>query len=240
MNRPKFLAVVLVVFPALVAPLHGPWGLREAAAQDIPSPYRYIETTHEAGALFGIMSPGTGRFDLGPDQGTVLGARYAIELSGPFSLEGVIRSLSSTRQVRDPLRPEAEQNRGEAEVLLTSVDARIKFSLNGRRTWNGIGPYVLLGGGLGTDLAANPPEDEELLPEDRFDFGTSFLGILGLGARWFPREDVVVRLDGEMDLWQLDTPEGYLDLDRNLFENPPPESEWVSALGLTLGVAYRW
>lgn len=207
--------------------------------QEIPSPYRYIETAHEIGVFGGVLSPGVGQFDLGPESGPAAGVRYAIELSGPFSLEGVGRTLASEREVRDPRRTAGDRVVGAADVLLTSVDARLKFSLNGRRTWHGLGPYVLAGAGLAFDLAGESAVEAELPAEHRFDFGTSFVGLMGLGVRWIPRDDFVVRIDGEFDLWQLDTPSGYL-ANPELFENPPPENEWVSALGLTLGAAIRW
>jgi len=211
-----------------------------ARGQEIPSAYRYIETAHEAGGFGGILSPGTGQFDLGPKPGPVGGVRYAIELSGPFSLEGVGRALVSERDLRDPRRPVGDRKVGTADALITSVDARLKFSLNGRRTWHGLGPYVLAGAGLAFDLAGEPAVDPDVLPAvHRFDFGTSFVGLMGLGVRWIPRDDFVVRLDGEFDLWQLDTPSGYLE-NPEFFENPPPENEWVGAVGLTLGAAIRW
>lgn len=215
-------------------------GVGKARGQEIPSPYRYIETAQEAGVFGGIVSPDAGQFDLGPKEGPAAGVRYAIELSGPFSLEGVGRTLMSERDVRDPRRAEGNQVVGTADVLLTSVDARLKFSLNGRRTWHGLGPYVLAGAGLAFDLADTPAADTVLLAEDRFDFGTSFVGLMGVGVRWIPRDNFVIRTDAAFDLWQLDTPSGYLEAERGLFEDPPPENQWVSALALTLGAAFRW
>lgn len=214
---------------------------RSGEAQQIPSPYRYIETSQEAGAFVGAVDPGTGRFEVGPGAGTLLGLRYAIEVAGPFSLEGVGRVVSTTRDVRDPTQPEGERKVGEADVLLTSLEGRAKFSLTGRRTWHGLSPYVQAGGGVVWDMAGSSAVDERVLPDDRFEFGTSFLGYLGLGARWLPTEHIQVRADGGLDLWQIDTPEGYRNPDRDLgFESAPPESEWVSGLEATVGIAIRW
>lgn len=215
-------------------------GPAEGDAQSIPSPYRYIETGQEVGLFIGTMSPGTGRFDLGPDAGTSYGVRYSVEISGPFSLEGVGRALSSERAVVDPRKVEEERKVGVADALVTSVDARIKFSLTGRRTWRGVGPYALLGGGLAMDLAGSPQADEELAARDRFDFGTSFLGVLGGGLRWLPTDRVVVRSDAVLNLWQIDTPGGWREQGRGLDLESPPESEWVSGLSLTAGIAFRW
>lgn len=212
----------------------------QARGQDIPSAYRYIESAHEVGIFAGILSPNTGRLDLGPKEGPTVGARYAIELTGPLSLEGVGRTLVTERNVRDPRRAEGEEIRGTADVYLASADVRLKFNVTGRRTWHDVSPYVWAGGGVVFDLGPAAPADQQLLAEDRFDFGTSFLGLLGLGARWIPRDHLQLRVDAEFDLWQLDTPVGYLDADRGLFTEPVPEDEWVSALGLTVGAAIRW
>lgn len=233
MDRIIVTAILAVAWAAL-AP-------RAGEAQEIPSPYRYIETNQEAGGFVGVLDPGTGRFELGPDAGTVLGLRYGIEVTGPFSLEGVARTLSSTRDVRDPTKPQDERKVAEADVLLTALEGRAKFSLTGRRTWNGLSPFVLAGGGVVWDMEGTSESDEAVLPRDRFEFGTSFLGFLGLGARWLPTRHLQIRADGGLNLWQLDTPDGYRDPDRGLgFESAPPESQWVSGLEGTLGIAIRW
>ena len=214
---------------------------RPGLGQQIPSPYRYVETAQEAGAFAGVLDAGTGRFQVGPGDGTVLGLRYGIEVGGPFSLEAVVRTASGSREVRDPTKPEGERTVGEADVLLTSLEGRAKFTLTGRRTWNGLSPYTVAGGGIAWDLAGISAVDEQLLEQDRFEFGTSFLGYLGLGVRWLPVERIQLRAEGGFDLWQIDTPRGYLVPGRDLgLESAPPQNEWVSGFEGTLGIAFRW
>lgn len=244
MHRPHLppLSVPALVLLLTVAPWPAA-GPAAIAAQEIASPYSYIETGQEAGAFIGTIDPGTGRFGLGPGEGTLYGLRYSIELSGPFSLEGVARTLSSSREVRepDPATEEGVRTLGEADALVTSVDGRLKFSLPGRRTWYGLGPYAVAGGGLAFDLAGSAPADTEVeLAEDRFEFGTSFLGVLGAGVRWLPSDRFQIRGEVDLNLWQLDTPEGYRDPERELGFEAVPESEWVSGLGATVGIAFRW
>lgn len=212
-----------------------------ANAQQIPSPYRYVETGQGAGAFIGVLDPGRGVFQLGPGAGTLLGVRYEITVSGPFSIEGVARGLSTTRDVRDPRRTPGDRKIGEADALLTSLDARVKFTLTGRRTWHGLSPYVMAGGGIVWDMEGQAEIDDRLRPEDRYEFGTSFLGLLGLGIRWLVADHLELRADGALDLYQIDTPAGYRDPDRDLgLDVVAPESEWVNGLEGTVGISVRF
>ncbi len=227
---PFAATATLLLGPALVG--------RPAFAQTIPSPYRYIETGQEAGIFIGYLGMGRGQLDLGPGDGPLLGARYGVEVGGPFSIEGVASYFPATRYVMDPRRVEGDRMVGEAQTHMVMADARIKFSLLGRRLWNGVGPYVLAGAGLAFDAAGEQPEEEDLLPDDRFGFGWKFLGLLGAGGRWLPSDRWAFRGDFTLNLWKIDTPDGYFEEDRGL--ESAPEGEWVSGIGFALGVAFRF
>jgi hypothetical protein len=224
---PLFLTLVLSA--PLSPPLRG---------QTVPSPYRFIEVRQEAGAFAGVASTGVGIFGFGPRSGNVYGARYGIDLSGPFGLEGVFTYLPTTRDVIDPRRPAGDRVQGEADVQLLLADARLRFTLTGGRTWNSLAPFLFAGAGLGFDAAGTQEDDEALGEDDRFDFGFAILGTLGGGIRWMVSERVLVRGDAQLTLWQLDTPEGFLD--PTLDFEAPPTSEWANNRVLTLGIAYRF
>jgi len=209
-----------------------------AFAQEIPSAYAFIEERNELGIYAGLVTAETGRFELGPDGGTVLGARYGIELSGPLSLEGHLGFVSGTRAVVNPARLEGDQIIGEADVLLTQIDARLRFSFVGARSWHALSPFVSFGGGLVFDVADAPVEDQVLDPADVFDFGTSFYGTVGVGTRWFLTDTFALRLDGIFSLWQIDTPPGFSDPDRGF--QSVEESEWMSGLEVSVSLLYRW
>ncbi len=208
-----------------------------AAAQEIPSNYRFVEKRQEAGFFIGYQDTGQGRFGFGPEPGIVLGARYGVDLSGPFGLEGVIRYMPTTRRVIDPENSEL-RDVGEADALMTSAEVRIRFAFTGRRSWRGLSPHLLFGAGLALDVAGDQPDDQRVLVDDRFDFGTSLTGFLGTGVRWFATERVTVVLDGGLSLWQLETPRGYSSPDRG-FEGVE-EKEWASGLGFTIGTLIRF
>lgn len=212
---------------------HGP-----VSAQTIPSPYRFIESRQEAGLLGGHVSPGTGRFGFGPGPGPVWGARYGINLSGPFGLEAAVRYSPTKRDMVDPGRVEGDRVVGELSSELVMIDGRLRFSLTGDRTWHGLSPFFAVGGGLVFDVANDESDAEILLADDRFQFGTSFLGILAGGLRWFPWERFLVRGDLSLSIWQLKTPRGYSDPEREF--TGVDEKEWVSGSSITLGVGYRF
>lgn len=228
--RPTAFIVFWAVAALATPPVTG-------AAQTIPSAYRFIETAQEGGAFVGLLSTDRGRFGFAPGSGTVAGVRYGIEIGGPFSFEAVARYLMGSRDVIDPERPEGSRKAGEADAGIAMIDGRLKFSFLGRRLWNGFGPYFVAGGGVAVDAAGEQPEDERILADDRFEFGTSFLGVLGLGARWLPSDRLVFRTDLTFNLWQVETPRGYRTVERDL---DAPEDEWLRALGITFGAALRF
>ena len=210
----------------------------ESSAQAIPSPYRFVETAQEAGAALGFLRPDRGRFSFGPGPGQVLGSHYQIRVGGPFSLQGVAAYMPTTRDVIDPRRDEGDRKIGEADATIASVDARLHFTLTGDRTWNRLAPHFVVGGGVAFDMAPGQAIDGDLEGDDRFEFGPSFLGVLGIGFSVSASERIVLRGESIATYWKLNTPRGYLRVDRDL--GSPGESEWVSGVGLSFGAAYRF
>lgn len=209
-----------------------------AESQSIPSPYRFLETRQEVDIFLGTLSPGTGRFDYGPQPGPALGARYGINVAGPFGLEGVVTYSPTERSIIDPGRDEGDFKVGDMPSDVIVLDARLRFSLTGNRTWHGLAPVVLAGGGVAFDAAGGNEDQEVLLADDRFKFGTSFVGMLGGGIRWFPGERFFFRTDALLFLWQLKTPRGFSDPERD-FEGVE-EKEWVSGPSFSLGFGIRF
>jgi hypothetical protein len=230
----------LVLLPLVTATLAMAAAGIPLAGQSIPSPYRFIEERQELGIFAGTFWGDPGRYDLGPGTGVVGGVRYGIDLSGPLSIEGVGSVASATRDVINPRRDEGDRKVEEAEAALLFLEARLRFSLTGRRTWYGFQPFLFAGGGVAFDIQGNQAEDELLASVDRFDFGTQFLGTTGAGARYLLGRRWVIRADATLYLYQVDTPGGFLDPDRNLDLGTVPESEWVSSTSVTLGFAFRF
>src|SRR5690554_2642490 len=109
--------------------------------QTIPSPYRYMERGQGASLFVGQLAGDPGRFDFGPRDEWLLGGRYAIMVSNAFSLEGSAATSFGSRDVVNPARDEGDRVVGEADVQRVLLEARLAFSLTGRRTWRGLQPF---------------------------------------------------------------------------------------------------
>ena len=210
----------------------------EIRAQSIPSPYTYLEERRELGVFIGRMDAATGRFGFGPNGGDVVGARYGIELSGPLSFEGVVQFIDGERNVIDPGRAPDDRVIGQAQSTITTIEARLKFTATGRRSWHKLAPFLDFGGGIAIDASPDSDLDQILLPVDRFDFGTSFFGTMSGGVRWYATRRFTLRGDWVFSLWKIDTPPGYADPDRGFVG--VSDGEWVWGNTATLALMFRW
>jgi opacity protein-like surface antigen len=206
------------------------------AAQTVPSPYRFIEPGQEAGLFAGFHNPGRGRFDLNPGGGVLFGARYAIEATGPLAVEGVGSYMRGTRRVVDPTLPESQWVIGEAPEEIFFLDLRLRMSITGRRTWHGFTPHLLAGIGVAIGTRTAGLFDAQLRPQDRFSFGNKFTPLVGGGMRYYIGESWMLRADGVLNLYRIDTPDAFLDADLGL--EGAPEREWIGEKGLSMGLSY--
>lgn len=232
------MRLLLLVLPSLALATAALLPAAPAAAQSIPSPYRFIEKGQSAGVLLTYENAEPGRFDLGPRPGISVGARYSVEVSGPVGLDLQASAFPTTRNVINPARLEGDRVIDEAEMTLISAEARFRFTLTGRRSWNRLAPFVFLGAGIAFDIQGDQQEDQALQEADRFDFGTKFLGSAGAATRIFITDRIVGRVEAGLRLYQVDTPSGFLDTTRELDLGTVPEDEWVNSATLSLGISY--
>lgn len=222
----------------VLAGLQAPIGPTPLQGQTIPSPYRFFQHRQEAGVFAAVTGQGTGRYGYGPAPGPQFGVRYGLHLGGPFGLEAVFGYSPTTRDVVDPTREEGNWVVGEADSELLSADARLRFSLTGDRSWNGLNPVVFAGAGVVSDLAGSSEVDNLVLPDDRFEFGTRFSALFGGGVRWLITGRLVLRGDATLTMYQLKTPRGYLETDRGLAA--VGEKQWVSGPTFSLGLGFQF
>jgi hypothetical protein len=210
-----------------------------AAAQEIDSPYRFLDAKQAAMVFGGYMAAGEGTLGIGPKGGPIFGARYNIMISGPFALEGDLGWFPSTRAVMDTVPGDTTRRSiGEVDMALVIASAALRFNLTGPRTWHGLMPYLVFGAGAAFNTSGDQEPDSELPSDVRLDFNTSFLGEIGGGIEWVMGERFGFRLDARNLLWKLKTPRAFLikgEQARLL-----PADEWAQNFSLTAGLVFRF
>src|SRR5690606_25570926 len=109
-----------------------------AAAQRIDSPYRFLDHSQFGSLWAGHVSPAEGRIGNGPEAGPILGASWALRVSGPFALNIETAYMPSTRTVRDTVFNDATsvyEPLGEADTGILTVLGNLRLNLTGSRTW---------------------------------------------------------------------------------------------------------
>lgn len=207
-------------------------------AQTIPSPYRFIEERQAVDLQAGYLVASPGQFDFGPKSGPLAGARWGILVGGAFAIELGGWYSPTTRDVIDLQRDEGDRRVGEADMQLVAGLADLRFNLVGDRTWNRLTPYLTVGGGLLFDVSGSQNADLLLEPDQRFNLGTSILARGGAGTTLILTRHLELRGDAVFQLYQVDTPGGWLQLEPEL--GPLPRDQWVNGWALTLGAGWRF
>lgn len=233
------LALGLLAGPVLAAP---------AGAQQITSPYDFVETAQGARAFVSYIAADRGVIDVGPASGMAAGIGYTIRISGPFEFDTKVSFLPTTRRVfnidtsvdsatlrNDPTAGLEEL--GEADLSLLILDATLRFDLTGPRTWYNLQPYAMIGAG-GVFTVASDNEAEDNLPTDvelRVRFGNGFTGHLGAGVEWHAFRSLTLRADVRDRLWRIEVPAGFFQPGRLI-----DDAEWVQTADLSLGLVWRF
>lgn len=212
---------------------------RGADAQRISSPYEFIEGTHTAAVVVGTIGEARGELGIGPGGGTLVAGRYGLELRGPLAVDVHGFFVSADRTVFGPVPETGLVEVGPTRTLITGLEARLRFTLTGRRTWYRTAPFVVLGGGIVGDLAGPPAIEAEIAPEAHFNFGPSFVGVAGTGIRIVASDRIEFRGEVNYRLWKLGTPVALRNLDDDL-EAPLPEQEWVGPITFALEASYSF
>jgi hypothetical protein len=212
-----------------------------AAGQQIRSPYRFIDTSQFADVTGGQLFASQGRLETGPDDAPMIGVRWGLRVSGPFTVGAEVGYMPSTRIVRDTVfvtQDSLYRVLGEAEINLLTVLANLRFNVTGARTWHNLQPFALFGAGAVIDVAGAAAADTLVKPTDaRFDFGTSFAGQIGAGIEWFPTARISARIDAHNVFWKLKVPEAFGRTERGVNF---PQSEWERNVVLSAGLSFHF
>lgn len=212
-----------------------------AHAQDITSPYRFIDESQALGLFGGYVLTDRGELDLGPESAPAIGLRYSLRISGPFMLEGEAAFVPSTRTVFEPAADDgAHSPLGEADLSLALVQGALRFNVTGPRAFHGFQPFLVVGGGAVLDVGDSESAFRDQLVVDNvvaenvlFNFGTSFAAQIGAGIEWFASRRITVRADVRDVFWQIEAPLAFV-------ENNVASEEWLQNFVFLLGLSYRF
>lgn len=207
-----------------------------AGAQQITSPYRFVETRQSAELYVGNHWSDRGSLELGPEGGLAIGARYTILLSSAYVIEADLAYLPSQRYVFgvDSTAQAPTMTRvGETDLSLLSGQIGLRLNLTGPRTWHDLQPFIILGGGVVVDLTGDVDANRLVASDAVFDFGTSFAGQFGAGVEWYVQRRLGLRLDVRDVLWKVETPIAFA-------AERVPASEWVQSPMLSIGAAFHF
>jgi hypothetical protein len=206
-------------------------------AQAIPSPFRYVETSHSLGLRAGYLNTSTGDTGVGPEPSAIVGPVYTIRLTGPLTGMVGISMLPTSRTIFERVTIAADSVEleaiGEADLLLLLGEAGLRFNVTGPRTWNGLAPYVGASLGFVGNVRSRPALEEELEASQRVSVGPGFALGLSAGTDWFLTERFSIRAEAVDYLWRVTTPEG-------LSTAQSRQSQWTNNLGLTFGAALHF
>lgn len=228
----------LAVFLLLV--LGSPAGAQER----IDSPYRWIPQGLRIGATGGYLSTSRGSLGFGPGPTEFAAARFRARVSSPLSLELGVGLGSSDRAVIDPRLQTGPAAVDTVSSSWLSAHAALQLALTGARTWHGIQPYILFGGGLmaGIDEERSEVFADTALADFRYQIGTAPVFQAGLGAEFRPSPRVGLGLEFRDHLFRLKAPDGFFRAEvLDAIEEaggPAPETVWTNNLELSVSLWY--
>jgi hypothetical protein len=210
---------------------------RPAAAQVVPSPYRFIEKAQSLGVYGGYLATSRGTRDLGPHSGPLVGLQYRGRFAGPMSGEVDVSYLRSRRTVYvqsltslGTLVPI-----GVVDAPIVIGEAGLHFALTGPRTWHSLAPYLGATAGVVTDLAGTSQlEKDALVPSTQsVSFGPSFAVGGSAGTDWFLTDRLSIGAAGRGYIWRFSTP-------ATLAGTASAQTSWLRNFGGTIGVAVHF
>ncbi len=231
----------LLIATAAVAAAIGP---SASGAQEISSPYQFIEREQDLGLYVGYVKTDRGRVNLGPKSAPFYGIQWAMTLNGPMQLSAYGVYLASAIDVIDPAAEGGPAVIGEADLDLFLLGGRLQMNLTGQRTWHNLVPYVFGGIGIILDMTSSPSclinrqlPVCDLRIDQRFEFGNKFMGQVGLGAIWIMSERIGTRITVADWIWRYGPPVGWLDPDLDLVV-VPSDGKWTNNIQVSVRLSF--
>ena len=206
------------------------------------SPYKDVPWRQGITVIAGWYNASIDPAGVAPRSAPMYGLRYDLQLAGPAQLTVRSAATSSKRRVIDPRQPKATRLLGEQAAPLLLTDVGITLNLTGQRSWHGLVPLVMFGGGVASDL--KPTSDV-----GNYKFGgtsgITFALSFGGGIRYVPGgrfDRWEVRGDVTDYLFAIKYPGSYISTATtpSVLKTNASASSWRHNAGLTLGLTYRF
>ena len=220
-------------------------GAPELLAQQptIDTPYRWIEQGMRFGVSPGYVMTSRGSLNIGPGSTPTAAARFRIRVSNPLTFEINTTYGNSNRYIVDPLA-----DGGPAVVDTVSsgwllAEAAVQFTFTGARTWHGIQPYLIFGGGgiFGLGEEVSPLEEELELEGFVYEIGSAPDFLAAGGVEWILSRTVGLSFEVRDHIWRLKAPEGFFspEILQIILESgapAPSETEWTNNVEFSLSI----
>lgn len=234
-------ALLAALLSLAIAP---PAGAQEAS---IDSPFRWIPHGLRVGVTGGYLNTSRGSLPFGPGPTGFVGARFRARVSSPLSIELGVGLGNSSRFVLDPRLETGPAPVDTVSSTWLSTLAAIQVALTGARTWQGIQPYLLLGGGFvsGLDEERSEVFADTALADFRYKIGTAPVFQGGLGTELRPSSRVGLGFEVRNHLFRLKAPDGFfraevLQAIEDAGAPAPEDTQWPSHLELSVTLWYSF
>jgi len=178
----------------------------------IDSPYRWRERGFRIGLFGGYHRADRGSLDFGQGPAPIGGARLRLRVSSPLSFETGVSYAPAERWVVDPREEGGPVIVDTVSAGWLRADIGGQLSLPGARTWNGVQPYAVFGGGFvfGVDEGASEVFADPALEPFRYDISVAPQIHVGAGIELFPSDRIGIGLEFRDYLIRLSAPDGFL------------------------------
>lgn len=195
-NARTLLLTILGI--AVASPARGQVGHDPAS-----SPYRDLQYNQFLQITGGYIGGAGGRLGLGPHGGRVFTFRHDFLSDRPLSI-GLGGGYATLDRSYANLETTVEEQRirGPVSHRVILAEGVVQLNATGRKTWNGLAPYV--SAGLGLAFA-----ERVLADSSGYGFGTKFYFAPAIGVRAFITRRLFIRLEARAMFWNLSYPASY-------------------------------
>ncbi len=229
-----------VVLP-LLAMLAGTAPILRAQEPSIDTPYRWIEKGMRFGVSPGYILTSRGSLGLGPGSTPTAAGRFRLRVSNPLSFEVNLTYGNSDRHILNPFATGGPTFIDTVSSNWLLAEAAIQFTFTGSRTWHGIQPYLVFGGGglFGLGEEVSPLVEELELERFVYEIGSAPSFLAAGGIEWLISRTVGLSFEVRDHIWRLKAPEGFFDPEilEIILESGAPapnESQWTNNVEFSL------